>query len=835
MKYGLSITFFWRHRSHLTTQACSNQRRLCLSRHLCSLDPTISHFNQGACGSKENIPEVQVEYVAGQQRNRKRVTAFAKKSPYNFLQQPMKADITFLTTPTSDTPGTALLLSFTGKNYLFGHVHEGFQRAGLQRGLNLLKTKDHFLTGKTEWTNIGGVLGLILSNADRIASSKKSKADDAKEKLARRTVWEQEEQERVKSGMKPRKVAMPALRPEEEEEDPTLTFRSGPNLLHTLAAARSFIFRQGMPVEVEEYDRHHRHPEQEDEPSPDFADDHIRAWALSMVPKRVNSSDDSTPPQSPKKRSLEDYMEGQKEGDGHTISDRSRTNRGQLTPEQAIRAGVVEDMFKSQWNSQKLIEVPLHSVSASASIFVRDPETTMIIPYTGPMPGGKNGFPDIPVLVREPWPGALVHQLPVTHTSDIAMSYIVKTYEQRGKFLPKEAIRLGVRPGPDFSTLTRGSSVKAKDGTIVTPDMVLEPAKAPSGFAIFDMPSLDYLAALRESPEIQNPGLMHGIKHAVWLLGPGIVDDPSFTQLLATLKDIKHTVSSHSVCTNRTTMTTAAMEHYRHRLVDPDRFSPLVLDQQASEMTDEFKPYLVARTGLRLQITPDVRIEDAHIEPDFAPHSDVESLPPNIEDSTRDLWQQLRSEGHSSATLQQGLTSPQTEVICLGTGSMVPSLDRNVSATLVRVHGGGTYLLDCGENTLGQMRRLFSPIELSEIFNDLKLIWISHLHADHHLGTIAVIKAWYNEVYGKRNMTGATPPRPTTEQEFVQCLKQSPKLCVASNFYMARWLAEYAMVEDFGYDHILPLETTNRTSSHPSIFGYFKCFGLELSSMSDTA
>src|SRR5271170_661152 len=51
-------------------------------------------------------------------------------------------------------------------------------------------------------------------------------------------------------------------------------------------------------------------------------------------------------------------------------------------------------------------------------------------------------------------------------------------------------------------------------------------------------------------------------------------------------------------------------------------------------------------------------------------------------------------------------------------------------------------LLDCGEGTLGSLNRQFTPSEFSQFFKQLRMIFISHLHADHHLGVIGVLKQY---------------------------------------------------------------------------------------------
>ena len=79
-------------------------------------------------------------------------------------------------------------------------------------------------------------------------------------------------------------------------------------------------------------------------------------------------------------------------------------------------------------------------------------------------------------------------------------------------------------------------------------------------------------------------------------------------------------------------------------------------------------------------------------------------------------------------------------VTTLGTGSALPSKHRNVSCTHLDVPGFGGVLLDCGEGTLGQLRRRYGMDGVDQIYRHLKVIFISHMHADHHLGLQSVLE-----------------------------------------------------------------------------------------------
>lgn len=50
-------------------------------------------------------------------------------------------------------------------------------------------------------------------------------------------------------------------------------------------------------------------------------------------------------------------------------------------------------------------------------------------------------------------------------------------------------------------------------------------------------------------------------------------------------------------------------------------------------------------------------------------------------------------------------------------------------------------LLDSGEGTYGQLIRHFGVAGAENVLSDLKAIYVSHLHADHHIGLIGVLSA----------------------------------------------------------------------------------------------
>jgi len=75
----------------------------------------------------------------------------------------------------------------------------------------------------------------------------------------------------------------------------------------------------------------------------------------------------------------------------------------------------------------------------------------------------------------------------------------------------------------------------------------------------------------------------------------------------------------------------------------------------------------------------------------------------------------------------------ELEVVFLGTGASIPSKYRNVTGLYLHRFGAGGLLLDCGEGTYGQLVRRYGA-GADGVLAGLRLIWISHIHADHHAG-----------------------------------------------------------------------------------------------------
>lgn len=755
---------------------------------------------------------------------------------------PMKFYYQILTTPTADTPGTTVLLHFPDKRYFLGQVSEGTQRACTERGVKLTYLTDVFLTGRMEWANTGGLIGTILTQADGVNSSAQALEEAERHQKPHRGGQTTESR---KHG-----AAYAMNNGQMVAQRGTLTVHGGRNLSHTLATARRFVFRQGMPVFMKEYDSETldgRESAGAEDPfaAPTWSDNNIKVWAMPVKPSSLSSSQESAGgaaqpgQQSPRKRSLDEFQEDSE----NLASDAGAGDDGldRRTREQIMRQSVVTDMFNSSWRMDALVETPLAQVNMPAAIFIRNPENKRIEKYTGPAPGSGEPLPDIKVLVRQPWPGATVEKLPPTTRSDEALSYVVRNHDIRGKFDPKKAIEHKVRKGPDFSRLTKGESVVSEDGTTITPEMVLGPPRLGKGFAIIDLPAPEYVDNLINRAEWNSPAVTAGLEAFLWILGPGVGDHPGLRDFVAKVPHCKHMVSSTDYCPNYLALASVAESSVRLARVKGDSYSVPVHDNvtlpqpgtttENSPITKQMvqnSPFEPAEPGLLINMEPKFELNREEVVRRLNPAETIKNMPRAVEKRLDTIRKRMAKSSFKDSLEQyrQGLLGQDVEITALGTGSSSPSKYRNVSGTLVKVPGIGYYILDCGENTLGQLRRVFEPEQLREILRSLRMIWISHLHADHHLGTASLIRAWKEENYPD----GAPQTSPYIEDDLAKLLDEK-RLFVVSEDMMIGWLEEYAAVEDYGFGKVIPLaanpyiDQTNEGLRVQTMFSHRHCRG----------
>ncbi|KAI5465443.1 hypothetical protein BGZ63DRAFT_373592 [Mariannaea sp. PMI_226] len=672
----------------------------------------------------------------------------------------MTSTVKIASTPTADTPGTCLYVHNEKHAYVFGRVAEGTQRAFNTTRTGMGQTEQVFLTGSTSWNQIGGLFGFALTVSGAVEASKKETANaNAK---------------REKQGQKRL----------DNSANESWGIHGGDNLSHILAALRSVILRQAVYLTVHE----HREDPRATDPSniePDWKDDSLRVWKVPVHRSRSSS---------PQKRRFASPDE-----DGLEATDIFKPLEGPSDPSLA-KLVVEKMMFNRQIGSQVDYMVPkrVGLLKSGDLAFVR--KDSGLIPYQGPLADTEAELsnPDEIVWVL-PSQGDDISQtsddrvvylkgmpLPRTSYSEISMSYIVKSEGRRGKFNAAVAKQLGVKP-IDFRSLAAGLSVEVEGGATVTPEMVLGDPMPGKGFIVADIESHDFIDSFMERPEWSNAELLEDIVMVYWILGPGLVNDPRIQKFVRDHPNFKHNFTASDTCPNMISLAGPAELQTQLRVIDPDRFALLKYDNAVQGPTVEGSQIELGRTGQTIKLMPRV---------------DLDSTPtpfPNLLDAAKTVGEDILNIAREAQSVtsdpdflrrieeeEADIPNRDAEIIPLGTGSSIPGKYRNVSATLIRVPGLGNYLLDCGEGTLGQIRRLFGEEETIAILRDLKCIAISHLHADHHLGTPSLVKAWYESTMDNSDAKLA-----------ISCIKKYQML-----------LEEASQIEDIGYHRLRFVNST---------------------------
>ncbi|RMD41061.1 hypothetical protein DV735_g4068, partial [Chaetothyriales sp. CBS 134920] len=479
---------------------------------------------------------------------------------------------------------------------------------------------------------------------------------------------------------------------------PPIRIHGGPKLMHSVACARRFIFRTGSPLKVHE----HQVGDFKWPSEPEFVDENIRVWPIAISASSLPSSSDTV-----------DNL---------------------VKEEQAVRRSIVSAMFNSDWRADRLEQRPFESVKLPATVWRRDPETRKLqSTYCTSMKDAPHIQPGDIVSVRQPWPASLIAEIPNASNlpEAVAMSYLVRGHHQRGAFDSKKATALGVPNNAIRKELVNGKAITLDNGTVITPDMVVGAGRPSKGVAFFDLPSVAHVQQLQHLLSV-NRGMLEDIVAVVWMLGPRVADSQVFKSTIATLSTLDHFISRSDFSSNSLAFESVAASAIRLSEVSSSLFPiPLYDTADPKDTVPAASRHFPVRPGLQLNLEPRYGQDDSHVPP-----------PMTIDSVERPQSQEYIAAksalGPDAITYAPSLTEP--EIVTLGTGSAQPSKYRNVSATLLRMpNGQGNYLLDCGENTMGQLRRLYSPSELKDILLNLKGIWISHLHADHHLGTISVL------------------------------------------------------------------------------------------------
>lgn len=379
--------------------------------------------------------------------------------------------------------------------------------------------------------------------------------------------------------------------------------------------------------------------------------------------------------------------------------------------------------------------------------------------------------------------------------SDVSVVYICELAEIKGKFHKEKAEALGLDAGPKRRELQNGKSVKSDHLDImVHPSDVIDPSIQGPVVLIVDCPTASHAKKLFMTQALGNyyaklsgetPETVNCVVH---LTPASVVNTINYQNWMKKFGSVQHIMAGYSMknvgipilessarITNQLSylcpqfFPASALQSHEHQLDAEVGIEPIewICDSILAENLLKFTLLPHSQLGLDKSNVPGFTASSQAI-------SDLLLEIPEIEEAAQQIsqfWFEPKGvEGDSAKDSGGGIEDPlldqiplpsclenirrdDVEIVLLGTCSSQPSKYRNVSSIFVNLFAKGNLLLDCGEGTLSQLRRRYGVNGAANAVKNLRCIWISHIHADHHAGLVRILAL-------RRDLLKGTPHEP---------------------------------------------------------------------------
>jgi ribonuclease Z len=357
------------------------------------------------------------------------------------------------------------------------------------------------------------------------------------------------------------------------------------------------------------------------------------------------------------------------------------------------------------------------------------------------------------------------HHHPPHHRRQ-ALSYIFTTPPIQGKLLVDKAKQMGIPPGPLYGQLKSGKAVtfvnpKTGEEERVESKEVVEVGSPGVAVAILYYPDLNVLDQLKGSESLskllpdntQSNTNTPTIELMVHITSRASFDSTQCSSWRANLsQEIQHvfldTDLPASVDDDPGTPfhSTSAGATCRSKLSSDIFASPCaVSDVQPRSELDIQEASRVTKAVPLLEYTIIPRGKKG-----FSNQQRNQQHRCHVDHKLLELLESSRAVDLAREAVDDGIKSPEEgEIIFTGTGSAIPCKHRNVSGIYLQMSNRNGMLLDIGEGTVGQLARAKHHEKLEDILRRIRAVWISHPHADHHLGILRLL-AERNELLGDR-------------------------------------------------------------------------------------
>ncbi|KAL5106152.1 Zinc phosphodiesterase ELAC protein 2 [Taenia crassiceps] len=400
-------------------------------------------------------------------------------------------------------------------------------------------------------------------------------------------------------------------------------------------------------------------------------------------------------------------------------------------------------------------------------------------------------------------------------------AYLFRSRKLNRKLDPAKCVACGVPSvvmrSAKIRQLVEGHPLALDDGRVISPEEVTDEPATPRNILVFECPHESYIprfiqanqlfnaiAASQESDESLR-GTVPGITLAIHFVPPGLFESPAYQAFVSRLNQFGQRDESSKAIANEDNgdgalhVGDADDGNGLHHLVldgsETRRSCPPVtgIFSQSIILHTHFDPHLYPK--LMALNSPDPKPELCHVRPFsqvvyaepmmryfLRAHSGFDTKNCIILDEkellqqafdplyvseaeAEEAFKEMRSKLNAAIAKrnEDGVTSSLEklewpEFTFLGTASSSPSKYRNISAILIRLSPDECILLDCGEGTLNQLYALHGIEKTHKLLRGLRLILITHMHADHHGGVMTIARKVYDLTRDPAGLPVLAPP-----------------------------------------------------------------------------
>ena len=366
---------------------------------------------------------------------------------------------------------------------------------------------------------------------------------------------------------------------------------------------------------------------------------------------------------------------------------------------------------------------------------------------------------------------------------DVTMAFVCKLSDMPGKFNPSKAKELGLRPGPLYSKLVQGESVLTPEGKTVHPHDVLGPGRTGASFVVLECPHVGFVESVVTHPLLQastatsqcpNPPVL-----LVHIAPQEVVRNDRYCQWMKSFgPGTTHLLLHETLCQPEVTFRASVRLQCPLHLLCPDLYHLPFVSSVAPGASHPVQKVFDMLPG---SVTVGKPFLKYHFLPERKTGMDSTDVLKPMQETLEEQLKEIRSNSQlTSMLVGKGKETAVAEnkaagdavaenkatgdavaenkatgdgfpmqrpavgvsdvtVTFLGTGSSLPSKYRNVSGILIRSPSNGNIILDPGEGTMSQIYRCFGREGGDEIIKQLKSVFVSHIHGDHHLGLISIL------------------------------------------------------------------------------------------------